>query len=376
MERGLRIPTNLNFFRNAFPTEVVTGTDADIWVSERKLPVLGHNPELEEIVATFVPRNLADLGTAAVHQLYSALCFLGLYRTESGDIREMVGMRPAADSRYLANAVQEFRRICPSIGMGGFLPDPSPAGSIDRGTLLALDIVAGRRGFPLDLVYDTEGRFVRATMFGSGYAYIEGANDTLERITTINDFNMLTAAAYGEASFDGPVEEFAAIVHVIRNRATYLNTTIEDIIMTTGVYGYKDEKNKEKVAAVMNGTTSNEVHRDILRARAGVIKSFTGPDLSHGAYYWDGADIARPGQANRKMGLVYSDPLHDIHETGDIRYPTPIRRNWTYADGRPPRFRGEYDHKLVSTVAIGETIFWKHSQDYKAADGDVEYRRP
>ncbi len=146
-------------------------------------------------------------------------------------------------------------------------------------------------------------------------------------------------------------------------------TAHNNIIDNDGVYGHTDARQ----ATADNGAVSN-ANAHLVNARAGVIHAFTEDDTSNGACFLDGLDVAtNPDQQHRQWGFVYSNPAHDIFNTGDIRIPT-VTEYWRNAQGElTTRVRGTYDHTFVSTAAIGGTVFWKYSDDYIKARGSRQY---
>jgi hypothetical protein len=110
---------------------------------------------------------------------------------------------------------------------------------------------------------------------------------------------------------------------------------------------------------------------DLITARKAVIGSLTnGIDTSGGAYFWDGADIVN--NEHREWGFVYSDPGHDIYNTGNVLIPAVT----TYCYDVPGRIigvRGTYNHRLISTAAFGGTIFRRYDAGFINTAGNTPY---
>lgn len=99
-----------------------------------------------------------------------------------------------------------------------------------------------------------------------------------------------------------------------------------------------------------------------------------GPDLSNGAYFWDGGDIksnySKPFKV--KHGIKFTDPSHNIYgikESTKIVILYKIVKIKKTVKGKVKIAKekvevGRYDHFYDSTAAYGGTIFWKNNDDY------------
>jgi hypothetical protein len=96
-----------------------------------------------------------------------------------------------------------------------------------------------------------------------------------------------------------------------------------------------------------------------------------GPDLSNGAYFWDGADIKTKYQFHFKVrhGIRFSQKSHNIFGIAESRKliilnRTVIKKQRGKEISREEIELGRYDHVYVSTAAYGSTIFWKNNDEY------------
>jgi hypothetical protein len=112
-----------------------------------------------------------------------------------------------------------------------------------------------------------------------------------------------------------------------------------------------------------------------MKAAVGAAKNALagGPDLSNGAYFWDGRDIKTNYKNHFKVrhGIKFSCPEHNIY--GIAESTKLVKLNKTVKKRSKGKIiseetveAGRYDHIYVSTAAFGGTIFWKNNEEYMA----------
>lgn len=209
--------------------------------------------------------------------------------------------------------------------------------------------------------YDMNGNFIKTEGSENEWesVYVKDG-DNSKYITTLKAFEVMTAALYGETDEKNyTLEEMQAIGDVIMNRAELMGTTAtEEIQKSDQVYGYY---NNDSQGVTYRGRTSNSNAR-LKTSRNATITTMLGTSKgkSNGAYWWDGADI-KSNMHNKEWGIHYTDPKHDIYETGDTTVG-PFQERWQPSG----KNRGDpWNHKLDSTAAYGGTIFWKKNSNYQ-----------
>lgn len=109
------------------------------------------------------------------------------------------------------------------------------------------------------------------------------------------------------------------------------------------MYGY-DERNK------INGSEASK--SALKNAYKGTIKGILEKnDYSNGAYYWDGTDYS--SIARYKEGTTFSSPEHNIFQLKENKKPGST-------------VYGSYSSKFETTHAIGNTIFSKLTNEWRA----------
>ena len=124
VERGIRIPQDIVFFRQAFPSGRVTGGDATITLDDGVLNALSFNGELEDIVAEEQTKDIGSLKWDTQDELHSALSRMGLCDETATDIRSVT------------EGIQLFRKIYSweEEDLSG-----NPEGTVDSATVLAIN---------------------------------------------------------------------------------------------------------------------------------------------------------------------------------------------------------------------------------------------
>lgn len=212
--------------------------------------------------------------------------------------------------------------------------------------------------------YDMNGNFIKTEGSENELVYVKNNEDDSKYVAPLKDFEMMTAALYGEGTEN--LDEMQAIGDVIMNRAEILGT---DMVTEITAYGQVNGYNSSSQSKTVEGRNSNE-NSKLVMARQSALTTILGISRgkSNGAYFWDGADIVSNEHSNN-WGIHYTEAEHDIYNTGDKRKDAIT----VYYDNG--NFRAKYDHKLDSTAAFGGTIFWKKSPDFKKASNRKEYER-
>lgn len=220
---------------------------------------------------------------------------------------------------------------------------------------------------PSGVYYDMHGNFIKTEGNENKWnsVYVKNNGDNSEYVASLKDFEIMTAALYGEGTEN--LDEMQAIGDVIMNRAEIKGTDMVTIITASGqVNGYKLSSQSKTV----EGRNSNE-NSKLVMARQATLTTVLGISRgkSNGAYFWDGADIAITDKSDpcynphRNWGIHYTDPKHDIYGTGDTKGGPHLNYNKDI-NWKPTTLRGTTDHMLDSTAAFGGTIFWKKCEDY------------
>ncbi|WP_225969053.1 RHS repeat-associated core domain-containing protein, partial [Treponema pedis] len=215
-----------------------------------------------------------------------------------------------------------------------------------------------------DLYYDANGEYLKTVTSKTTNIYLLN-NDSSTLIGTQADFEMMTAALYGEATNN--LDEMQAIGDVIMNRAEYANTSANtEIEKKDQVNGYNPSSQK----VTSDGRASNS-NSKLNNARNAAMSTMMGTSRgkSNGAYYWDGKDI-QTNEHRTAWGIHYTNSAHDIYGTGDSTVG-PFQEYWQPSGAK----RGTpWDHKLDSTAAYGGTIFWKLNPHYQNVSGSKAYK--
>lgn len=198
------------------------------------------------------------------------------------------------------------------------------------------------------------------------------------KVEKISDEERLLAAmAYGEASISNDANELKALASVlVRQRDARGYTTMKEFVDGEPSYSYvvgdgnvKYKKfTKAKDVDVYNDTGMSSALDAAKNALTG------GPDLSNGAYFWDGADI-KSNYSNHfkvKHGIKFTDSSHNIYDIKEstkvvILYKIVKVKQTVKGKVKTTKQKveiGRYDHVYDSTAAYGGTIFWKNNDDY------------
>lgn len=189
---------------------------------------------------------------------------------------------------------------------------------------------------------------------------------------------MLAAMAYGEASLQNSADEMRAIASVlVRQRdargydsiITFANNDKAfSFVVTDGNVRYKRliQASEDQIA---NDPAMNAAWAAARNALSG------GPDLSNGAYFWDGADIKSNYKSHFKVrqGIRFSEVFHNIYNIEESS-ALVIKKKKGKIISKTMIEEGRYDHIYVSTAAFGGTIFWKFNPEYISLMHAKEYK--
>ncbi len=193
----------------------------------------------------------------------------------------------------------------------------------------------------------------------------------------------LAAMVYGEAGTKINADEMSAIASVLINQRDARGyDNMEDFaygepsfsfVVSDGNQRYQKFK-KSSDEAILNNTAMCQAVAAAQNALAG------GPDLSNGAYFWDGADIKTNYNHHFKVkkGIKFTDPSHNIYNIPDHLVPH-IKYKYTrkMVNGKlvvTKTVLWRYDYVFQSTAGYGGTIFWKFNPDYVKYTHSKEYR--
>jgi len=191
----------------------------------------------------------------------------------------------------------------------------------------------------------------------------------------------LAAIAYGEAGVKDDPDEIAGIAWAVANRArAWDGKTIDELLSADPNYTYAVKDGNARYGKLMNAG-ADAIGKDpgmaaALKA-AGEALANSGTDPSRGGFWWDGKDFGtNPNHAKRVAGFRYGDPSHNLFKVAEVS--KPVTRYWMSRDKHgnvvQGKERGKYTVVWVSTAAHGDTIFWKHDDDFLKAEGAKAYR--
>lgn len=155
---------------------------------------------------------------------------------------------------------------------------------------------------------------------------------------TSSEFEEFAGAIYAESS--GGFGKSLGIVDVLKNRAKNQGNSIKEQLSSKPPYGVYGVNNKGKQYHNEKGKSSDIKRSNIHRAIA--VGLSTDTETSNGAYFWDGTDI-KTNSHYTQWGVTFTNPLHNLW-------------NQKNTNGR---------HQLITTTAIGKTIFTKFKNQGK-----------
>ena len=187
---------------------------------------------------------------------------------------------------------------------------------------------------------------------------------------------MLAAMSYGEASAEDVEDEMKALASVLvrqRNARGYASMT--SFTSTDKTFSFVVKDGNKRFEKLMTASEAELEKNSGMKAAVGAAKNALagGPDLSNGAYFWDGRDIKTNYKNHFKVrhGIKFSCPEHNIY--GIAESTKLVKLNKTVKKRSKGKIIseetvevGRYDHIYVSTAAFGGTIFWKNNEEYMA----------
>jgi len=192
----------------------------------------------------------------------------------------------------------------------------------------------------------------------------------------------LAAIAYGEAGVKDDADEIGGIAWAVANRArAWDGKTIDQLLAADPNYTYAIKDGNARYGKLMKAS-AEAIAKDTgmaaaLKAATDALANAGATDASGGGFWWDGKDFGtNPNHAKRLAGFRYGDPSHNIFKVDEVSHP--VTRYWMSKDKHgnvvQGKERGKYTVVWVSTAAHGDTIFWKHDDDYLTAEGAKAYR--
>lgn len=188
------------------------------------------------------------------------------------------------------------------------------------------------------------------------------------------EIRQLAAMAYGEASAADIADEMSALASVlVRQKNARGYPSISTFASSDLTFSFVVKDGNVRYKKFMNATEA-AIAKDpgMSAAVAGAKNALAGgPDLSNGAYFWDGEDIKSKYLSHFKVrhGIKFSASSHNIFGIAESRKliilkKTIVRKQHGKEVGREFVEIGRYDHVYVSTAARGSTIFWKNNDEY------------
>lgn len=185
---------------------------------------------------------------------------------------------------------------------------------------------------------------------------------------------LLAAMAYGEASAANVAEEMSALASVlVRQRDARKYASIAAFASSDPTFSFVVKDGNERYRKLLD-TSEAQLAKDsgmnaaVAAARNALVG---GPDLSNGAYFWDGRDIKTNYKNHFKVrnGIRFSHPAHNIYGISEstkliILNKTVIKKSKGKVISTEKVEVGRFDHVYVSTAAFGGTIFWKNNDQY------------
>lgn len=194
----------------------------------------------------------------------------------------------------------------------------------------------------------------------------------------------LAAMSYGEASTKDLKDEMYAIASVlVRQKTARGYASINAFAAEDKTFSFVASDGNIRYKKLMKATekqvSENPGMSFAVEAARNALAE--GPDLSNGAYFWDGADIKKNYSTHFKVqnGIKFSSPddnIYGIEESTAIvvKWKTITKRKNGKVISKEQVEMGRYDHVYDSTAAIGGTIFWKNNPDYMRLSGAKPYK--
>ena len=183
-------------------------------------------------------------------------------------------------------------------------------------------------------------------------------DDGCDRNTkTIQEHKLLAAIVHGESTDGTSYEEMQGIASAtIRRKEAAKASTVNSLIDKFKNYTYVICDGNDLYNKLLCSKDPVKYQKAYDAAKSAMDKT---EDFSNGGCFWDGKDLKTKGENHQtyKYGFKFSDPSHNIF---GVKEPPP-----KHIKGE----RGYYDYVYISTAAVGNTIFWKVSDEYIKAQG-------
>jgi hypothetical protein len=199
-----------------------------------------------------------------------------------------------------------------------------------------------------------------------------------------DEVRQLAAMAYGESSTRDDAEEMSALASVlVRQRDARGYTSISTFASSDRTFSFVVNDGNPRYKRFRNSSDDAIAKDGGMRAAVAAARNALagGPDLSNGAYFWDGEDIKTKYQIHFKVrhGIRFSKKYHNIFGINESRKLVILNRTIVKKQGGKEICReeveiGRYDHVYVSTAAYGSTIFWKNNDEYMKVTRAKEYK--
>jgi ribosomal protein L27 len=185
---------------------------------------------------------------------------------------------------------------------------------------------------------------------------------------------ILAAMAYGEASSKDVPEEMSALASILvrqRDARGYkdMNTFTKNEKSFSFVVSDGNVRYKKLMKASISEIEKNPGMSAAMAAAKNALSG--GPDLSNGAYFWDGADIKSNYKNHFKVGqgIHFADTAHNIYAIKESKFlvvktKTVVEKKNGKVVKKTETEEGRYDYVYESTAAFGGTIFWKFNPAY------------
>lgn len=208
--------------------------------------------------------------------------------------------------------------------------------------------------------------------------------DTSESAKLDRETRQLAAMAYGEASSKNVADEMKALASVlVRQRNARGYKDIPTFAASDPTFSFVVSDGNARYKKLMDASESAIAKDSGMTAAVEAAKNALagGPDLSNGAYFWDGADIKTnyAGHFKVRHGIRFTDPIHNIYGIGDstklvVLKKMVVKKAKGTVVSKEEIELGRYDHIYQSTAAHGGTIFWKHNPEYMQVTRAKEYK--
>lgn len=197
------------------------------------------------------------------------------------------------------------------------------------------------------------------------------------------EVKLLACMAYGEGSAANDRDEIFALASVlVRQRNARGYSTMSAFIKGEPSYSYVIGDGNPRYNKMSKASDAG-IRKDsgmslAIEAAENAMKG--GPDLSNGAYFWDGGDIKINYAKHFKVrhGVKFTDPAHNVYDIKESTKLVILTRTVKKRIGKKVTTTkeeiGRYDHVYESTAGHGGTIFWKNGSDYLSTAGAKEYK--